>query len=353
MRKEFRRFPPRESATGHSNLPMHSTIDKPKVSVVIPVRNGARYVRQAIRSIQKQTLSDLECIVVDDGSTDRTPEVVERMVREDDRLRMIRLDPSGIAIASNAGTEAARAPVIARMDGDDIAHPKRLEQQLSVLEGHPDLSFLGALERRRLNFQLLWPRWPANTADPDAELTRLTFEDFAQETHFIHPTLVFRTKAIERLGGYDDTFHYGEDSDLYLRATAAGEPFARLETRLLLYRYHTGQATYGSTCIAAELSYFRTAHGVKLPAKLSRTNSPEMLSLARQLLIEQGIPGHWATPSDQLKFARIIRVTHADPISDWNALYDAYCHTIEALPPDKRFGRALDLLNEARAYRER
>lgn len=332
---------------------MPSPSAMPKVSVVIPARNVEPYVRPAVRSILRQSVRELECIIVDDGSTDRTPAILEQFAGSDSRVKVIRTDGGGISRALNTGIAAASAPIIARMDGDDISHPRRLELQLAALDAYPEITFLGALERSRHNFALLWPRWPKNTADPNAALTRIGFDELARGTQLVHPTMVYRTESIRRVDGYDEAFPYGEDSDLCYRAAKAGEQFARLETRLLLYRRHTGQATHGTFSLAAEFGYFRAAHGVPLPVPLARKNTPEMLALARQLLMEKGIPGIWNAPEDQIMFARILRCSLETPYPDWDELFAAYCHTLDAMSPDSRFGKAWELLQEARAYRER
>ena len=112
-----------------------------KVSVVMPVRDGERFVAEAIGSVLGQTVSDLELIVVDDGSTDSTPALLAGVA--DPRVRVLTQPPSGLAPALNAGCAEAAAPVIARMDADDVALPDRLEWQLAFLDAHPDVALLG------------------------------------------------------------------------------------------------------------------------------------------------------------------------------------------------------------------
>jgi glycosyltransferase involved in cell wall biosynthesis len=119
----------------------------PLVSVVMPVHNTASFVEEAATSILRQTLSDIELIVVDDGSTDATPEILGRLSESDSRLWVVRQEHSGWTDAFNRGWSLARAKYVARMDADDIAHPTRLERQLDQLESHPSLGVIGGRVR--------------------------------------------------------------------------------------------------------------------------------------------------------------------------------------------------------------
>ena len=116
--------------------------DTPLVSVIMPVHNGEPFLDEAIRSIRDQTLADLELIVVENGSADRSYEIAARHATEDPRVRVLRLERSGFVLALNAGIEAARASWIARLDADDVALPRRLERQLPVLADQPDVAAL-------------------------------------------------------------------------------------------------------------------------------------------------------------------------------------------------------------------
>ena len=102
----------------------------PEVSVVLPAFNAAQTIERAARSILDQTFSDIELIVVDDGSNDDTVRVVRSI--NDPRLQLTRCRHRGVAMTANAATELARAPLIARMDADDVSHPQRLEKQVSL-----------------------------------------------------------------------------------------------------------------------------------------------------------------------------------------------------------------------------
>src|ERR1700710_2718911 len=115
----------------------------PAVSVVLPVRNGARYLGLAVESILAQTLSDLELLIVDDGSEDETPMILARMAQADPRVRVLSGPPLGLVAALNRGIHAAGSSFIARMDADDIAWPDRLARQMTLLNSETNAAAVG------------------------------------------------------------------------------------------------------------------------------------------------------------------------------------------------------------------
>ena len=111
----------------------------PRVSILMPVHNEAVFLPAALSSLTKQTLIEWELVVVDDGSSDATPEMLAEAALRDPRIRVIRQNSDGLVHALNAGLAACRAPIIARMDGDDICHPRRLECQVAFLDANPNI----------------------------------------------------------------------------------------------------------------------------------------------------------------------------------------------------------------------
>jgi glycosyltransferase involved in cell wall biosynthesis len=191
----------------------------------MPVRDGERFLGEAVESVLTQTVSELELVVVDDGSTDSTPELLAGIA--DPRVRVLTQAPGGLAAAINAGCAEARAPVIARMDSDDVALPDRLERQLAFLDARPDVALLGGgiilvdEDGRELDREHA-PATPVLTVRND----------------LVHATVAMRTDAFRELGGY--RLDQAEDYDLWLRfqerygVAAISEPVLR-------YRLHPGQ----------------------------------------------------------------------------------------------------------------
>ena len=115
----------------------------PTVSVLLPVRDGAATLAQALASIAAQTLADHEVVAVDDGSTDETPAILRTAAAADPRIRVVTTAPSGIAAALREGLALCRAPLVARADADDLSHPERLAEQARFLDARPEIELCG------------------------------------------------------------------------------------------------------------------------------------------------------------------------------------------------------------------
>jgi glycosyltransferase involved in cell wall biosynthesis len=172
----------------------------PKISVIMPVFNAAGCVETALCGLLRQTWRNLEVIVVDDGSTDETPDVVQTLARQDRRIRLLRqTENRGAYAARNVGLEQATGKFITNHDSDDWSHPQRLERMV-----HPLLK-----DKRRMAAMAHWVR--ADSA--------LHFQRWRMEEGLIHPsvsTLMFRRKALRKLGGWDEV-KVAADTELYQR----------------------------------------------------------------------------------------------------------------------------------------
>ena len=170
---------------------------KPKVSIVLPVHNTARFIRIAVDSLLAQTFCDFEVIAVDDGSTDRSLEILRDYECRDQRVRVISRPRTGIVGALNDGLKAANGEFIARMDADDVAESGRLAAQVAFLESHLACVALGTdvLYTDPEGAPLIRHK-PATTHD--AIVARLLEGNGGA---LIHPSVMFRRDAIERVGG--------------------------------------------------------------------------------------------------------------------------------------------------------
>lgn len=207
----------------------------PTVSVLLPVRNGAVHLGEALASLAAQTLTDFEVVVVDDGSTDATPDLLAAWAGRDPRVRVIRQEGAGIVAALERARREARGPYLARMDADDVAEPRRLEAQLSLMEAEPGLSGCGCLVRYfpRSRVRAGARRYEAwiNAAVTPEEIERSIFV----ECPLAHPTFFLRTNAVEMVGGYR-AFNGPEDYDLVLRMWAGGHRFGKVPEVLMRWR---------------------------------------------------------------------------------------------------------------------
>ena len=240
-----------------------------RVTVLLPVRNGAATVGAALESLSAQTLANFDVVVVDDGSTDDTAAIVRawigrfgagpapteaathcanaaRQARPPSPLarrgRLIQTPPDGIVPALQRGLAEVRTPYTARMDGDDVSRPERLAAQLAHLEKHPEMAGCGTQVR------LVPPSAVTERATQYANwLNGLTGwsavkRDIFVECPLAHPTFMFRTSVLRGLGGYRDR-GWPEDYDLLLRLWRAGHRFAALPRVLLDWTESEGRTS--------------------------------------------------------------------------------------------------------------
>jgi glycosyltransferase involved in cell wall biosynthesis len=271
----------------------------PRVSVLMPVRNGARWLSEAVESVLAQTLSELELLAVDDGSTDETPEILARYAAGDSRVRLLRPGSGGLVAALNSGLAAARAPIIARLDSDDVALPHRLERQVFYLERHGEIGLLGSWAYRIDEAGRLAGRL-APVVDSD-DLRQVLI----RSNPFIHSSVVFRAALARDLGGYRAAFEAAEDYDLWLRISEAAE-VANLSEPLIEYRVHAANVT-NRKVIRQQFSV-RLARGA---SRLRRELGKDPAAALRE-------PPDWRAPESEASFyaedARIYRFLElADP----------------------------------------
>jgi glycosyltransferase involved in cell wall biosynthesis len=214
----------------------------PLISILMPVRNEERYLQEALDSLYRQTLPDWELVAVDDGSLDQTPGILRRAARSDTRVRVIERSGAGLVAALNDGLNACRGALLARMDGDDICHPRRLALQAAYLAAHPATGLVAcsfrhfpraSLKRGMLSYE----KWQNSLQDHERII-----RDLYVESPFVHPGIMTRRALLAQLGGYRD-LGWPEDYDLWLRMAAVGVQFARLSERLIFWRDHPERAT--------------------------------------------------------------------------------------------------------------
>jgi hypothetical protein len=228
----------------------------PTVTVLMAVYNGERYVAQAVESILAQIYGDFEFVIVDDGSTDRSREMIERY--SDPRIRLVpNSENTGLAAALNRGLALSRGSLVARQDADDVSEPDRLARQVAYLEAHTDVAVVGSWYRK---------------IDPegrDLGLRRLPCDPldvrWAMLFHcpLVHSAVVFRRAALAKRGwAYDPRFAYAQDYALWSRV-AEELPLANVAAPLVRLRVSPWSmtATYGDrTLEGPEISIANIGH---------------------------------------------------------------------------------------------
>lgn len=200
------------------------TSDQPLVSVITPVYNGERYLREALESLFAQDYENFESIVVDDGSEDRTSEIAQSFP-----VRFERQENQGAAAARNRGISLARGALIAYLDSDDLLPPNKLSVQAGYLAAHPEVGCV--LGRQEVMLQ--------GVEEPEWLSRDLIYGDL---DGIPLVSAMVRKEVLDELGGFDPSFGFAEDRDLFVRMREHG---VRIEVlpEILVYRRFHGENT--------------------------------------------------------------------------------------------------------------
>lgn len=208
----------------------------PLISVLMPAYNSEAFVGEAVASILAQTFTDFELLVIDDGSTDSTRDVLEAI--RDPRLRLVSNPHNmGLIRTLNRGLELATGHYVARMDADDVSAPERLERQVEFLESHPDVDVLGTMVNLINEDGKQFGAIRGYPTDPKA-----IHRFLLRECCLIHPSVMFRKNVVLAAGGYLPAARHAEDYDLWLRLSDHHE-IANLAEQLVSYRMHRNQVS--------------------------------------------------------------------------------------------------------------
>lgn len=219
--------------------------EDPKVTVLMPVYNGEKYLREAIESILDQTFTDFEFLIINDGSTDGSVGIVESY--KDRRIRLVHNEKNlGLIASLNRGMELARGEYIARMDCDDISLPLRLEKQVVFMDAHPEIGVCGS-----------WAKVIDENGNVNGSIKALTGKSIKRlcwrPSPFIHPTCIIRSSLLKE-NRYSEGYPHAEDYELWLRLSKK-TVFFNLKDYLLYYRIHLGNVTNRDRILQLTNSY--------------------------------------------------------------------------------------------------
>jgi glycosyltransferase involved in cell wall biosynthesis len=252
----------------------------PLVTVIIPAYNYARYLPQAIGSVLSQTCPDFELVIVDDGSTDNTAEVVKPFLKADPRVRYTYQNNAGLSAARNTGIRQARTPFLAFLDADDEWEPAFLERCLETLRGLPE-SF-GLVGCRHVPIDVLGKQGEYSRRDTRGS-REISQRELILKNRF-SPAVLAKRSAFDQAGGFEETLKSSEDRDMWIRIASQMRVFY-LDEPLVLKRAHTLNMS---------------SHSDRM-----RENMRKVLQKARQ---EQGV---WRQPFFWLQVAAYFRVQNA------------------------------------------
>ncbi len=200
------------------------------------VYNGERFLKLAVDSILAQTFADFEFLILDDGSTDGSAAILDNYALQDKRIRIIRRHNMGLIVSLNELIAAARAPLIARMDCDDIAHPERFAKQIAFLNANLDYGVVGSwIDNIDADGTIVYYPGADHPIDHDAFLNIV-----GHGTTICHSSVMMRKELVQRVGGYHGAFKHCEDFDLWLRLASVTK-LCSLPERLMQYRHWEAQ----------------------------------------------------------------------------------------------------------------
>jgi glycosyltransferase involved in cell wall biosynthesis len=296
----------------------------PAISVLMPCYNTASTLEEALESLHCQTFSDFEIVAVDDGSTDDTAAILQDWRALDGRLQVFHQEHAGIIAALNCGLAACRAPLVARMDGDDRCHPERLARQAAFLETHEEVGVVGCLVEGFPPRQVgegyhVYMDW-LNSLVEDDVIRREIFV----ESPLAHPSVMFRRVLVERVGGYQE-HGWAEDYDLWLRLYLHGVRFGKVPQVLLAWREHPERLTRRDGRYSVE-NFLRAKAHYLAQGPLARRSAVIIWGagmLGRRLskhLLRQGIPLRGFIDIDPRKIGRTRRglpIVGPEKLADW------------------------------------
>jgi len=219
----------------------------PKVSIIMSVYNGGKYLHEAIESILNQTFIDFEFIIVDDASNDNSSNILTNYAAQDRRIKLITNKHNiGLTKSLNKGLRIARGSYIARQDADDISHPERLGHEVSFLDNNSDVGLTGShvslIDKTGREFSTLKP--PTNHDEIRNQLLR--------GNSFCHGSVMFRRSCVPIVGFYREQFKYTQDYDLWLRIS---EHFKVANIDKILYQHRRTSSAIARRHLSEQLNY--------------------------------------------------------------------------------------------------
>lgn len=288
-------------------------MSEPSLAVLMSVYNQRPFIDEALNSILTQSIREFEFIIVDDGSSDGSTEVIAKAAARDSRIRFVPVEQNiGLAAALNAGLKLCEAEFVARMDGDDISAPDRLEKQLKYIVEHK-LDVLGSSYRRMGGYGMVPRRGVKMFPAQHDDIVRA----LPLSNQICHPAVMMRRSAVLAVGGYDPRFRLAQDYDLWLRMIGTAR-FGNMPEALLSMRRHLGRssgpanrARHTHFSVVASVNHFRRTSG---QSEFDPACAPEDLALGMLDLLNLGAGTDHDRKALIRHAARFIRHSPCDPV---------------------------------------
>lgn len=211
-------------------------MNKPLVSVIMPVYNAEGFLAEAIESILQQSLADLELIIINDGSTDKSLEIINRYATQDERIKIITRPNLGLVKTLNEGIRNAMGQYIARQDADDISLKSRLREQVKYLSSNPSIALVGSNYYRINEDGQIQSVTNVFTKPADLKVSMVFSNQFG------HGTVMARKKELLSSGGYKENYKHAEDYELWTRISRRHD-IANIKKPLYKWRINTRGVT--------------------------------------------------------------------------------------------------------------
>lgn len=257
----------------------------PAISVIIPTRNRALYLTEALGSVFSQTFSDYEVILVDDGSTDDTPKILATYIQQK-KVRYVFQEPAGVSAARNRGINLAQAPYIAFLDSDDLFLPTKLDKQIKLFESDPQLGFV------HCSFSKFDDQGKDLGVRDTSRFSGRIYPGLLQEWSVLMamPCMLIRTETIKDVGGFDESMAWAEDLDLW-RRIAMRYAVGVVPEALVRVRVHSSSTSFDRAKGAQGFERYLEkafAEDPGLPAIFKRRAKAKMQAKLGQNLLGEG-----------------------------------------------------------------
>ena len=253
------------------------------VSIIIPTYNRAHYLKEAVSSVHQQSYRPIECIVVDDGSTDHTAEVVEdleKLTSDNFMIKYVLQNNSGAQVARNRGTELASGEFIQYLDSDDLLYPDKLSNQVRFLEDHPDCDgVFGDWEKGQLSEKEVIKGY----------LSENPIEQFLTDRCIANFSFLMRTELIKKTGQWDPDIKRNQEIDFHVRALLTGARFSYLPGKTGLWRTHNEVRIANSTNLNDVVFFFQKMENLLTVKELFTNNLKEKIASLYIWLVDENI----------------------------------------------------------------